>query len=356
MSDKNYKVLIYSETIKKTKDYLQRVQLKSVSAGALFKGQLEKENLTDLTIERFLELLLQTKSPQIFAESAVYGDGSDWNQTELSILGDIVIAMPVVVYDNALHIVPTVYDSPLSATLIYTPGALLRNDSGNTPADWKEVTQNDQIDPQGYYTLYERRLLPVFQYIDETVSEHGTKALVTIPGIGCGQFAGRFRGQMGCYLEAMLLEFLKRHSKEFSSIEVIYYDPYSECENSRYEIEHISLLVRPLKKGNQQRPQLSRPSVYQDEGDDFKELELFSIVAWDHVSWPGNDFYLGARVTDDGVKAAATDSMAVMTNVKGKYNPITNAYEPPKQYRTWNDVITQNKIELKIGDDLYIAK
>ena len=35
-------------------------------------------------------------------------------------------------------------------------------------------------------------------------------------------------------------------------------------------------------------------------------------MAWDYVSWPGNDFYGDLRNTDDGVKAAATNSMEVM--------------------------------------------
>lgn len=41
----------------------------------------------------FLTALLSTKQPLIFAESAVAGDGSDWNLTELGLLGDISVAM-----------------------------------------------------------------------------------------------------------------------------------------------------------------------------------------------------------------------------------------------------------------------
>ena len=68
------------------------------------------------------------------------------------------------------------------------------------------------------------------------------------------------------------------------------------------------------------------------------------MVAWDHVSWPGNDYWIGAasslaicdaftrgmhmmltmigpvrpgkRCTDDGVKAAATDTMRALTGVE----------------------------------------
>ena len=61
---------------------------------------------------------------------------------------------------------------------------------------------------------------------------------------------------------------------------------------------------------------------------------LFSIVAWDHVSWPGNDFFAGSRCTDDGVKAAATNSMFALTGIEGHYDPDRGAYLPPPPYRT----------------------
>ena len=55
-------------------------------------------------------------------------------------------------------------------------------------------------------------------------------------------------------------------------------------------------------------------------GNDFNDMDLYIVVAWDHVSWPGNDFYIGARATDDGVKAAATDVMFKMTGIEGSYD------------------------------------
>ena len=73
---------------------------------------------------------------------------------------------------------------------------------------------------------------------------------------------------------------------------------------------------------------------------------MFSIVAWDHVSWPGNDFYGGARCTDDGVKAAATNAMAVLTGVTGQYDQAQSAYLPPTPYRTWGEVVAANGLRL----------
>ena len=66
---------------------------------------------------------------------------------------------------------------------------------------------------------------------------------------------------------------------------------------------------------------------------------LHSIVAWDHVSWPGNDFYVGTRATDDGVKAAATSSMSVLTGVAGEYDAACGKHQPPPPYSNWAEVV-----------------
>ena len=94
------------------------------------------------------------------------------------------------------------------------------------------------------------------------------------------------------------------------------------------------------------KSQLCPPSDYAEDGDDFSDCILFSVVAWDHVSWPGNDYFGGSRCTDDGVKAAATDSMAVLTGIEGHYDPHRGAYLPPAPYRTWDEVVRQNGLRL----------
>ena len=64
------------------------------------------------------------------------------------------------------------------------------------------------------------------------------------------------------------------------------------------------------------------------------------------MSWPGNDFYGGSRSTDDGVKAAATDSMFVLTGLRGRYDEKTHCYLPPAGYRTWGDLVSRNRLRL----------
>lgn len=340
-------LLLPAETRARLVDYLASLRADIAFAGKRLRDNMPRIELATLTDSKFLDVLLNTKSPQIFAESAIAGDGTDWNLTELGILGDISIAMPVTIFDDGHHTAPIPHPEPFTGTLVFTPGALLRNGRGQTPADWAEVTLADGLlDPEGFFGLYERRLLPVFQHVNASAASHGKSALLTIPGLGCGQFAGPFRGELGAALQTVLERLLKTHGASFPNLKAVYYDPFNECANSRHEIHGTSLMVRPLLQGAAGKSQLCLPSAYAEAGDDFFNCLLFSIVAWDHVSWPGNDYFGGSRCTDDGVKAAATDSMAVLTGVEGHYDPHRGAYLPPAPYRTWDDVVRQNGLRL----------
>jgi hypothetical protein len=357
----NYQVLLNKQTLDKIESYLQSLKSDGV-AGHFLHNRLKNRDISQLTKIDLLELLISTKRPQIFAENEVRGNGIDWNQTELSILGDVSIATPVTIYDNGRHRNPEVHPEPFLGTLIFTPGALLRNGYNLTPADWNEVVivgvasslENREINREAYYRLYERRLLPGFLYANEVAKSKGKIALITIPGLGCGQFAGIFHGQLGSMLRDSLKTFLKTHGDKFTHIKVVYYDPYSECENERFEFDGISLLIRPLTKGNNNKPQLCQPETYAETGDNFTDYELFSFVAWDHVSWPGNDFYINARTTDDGVKAAATDMMTAMTGIEGKYDSRIYKYLPPSTYTDWRDVVMKNKLKIAVQNNLLI--
>ncbi len=340
-------LLIPDETRARLAGYLAALREGEETPGQRLADALANRDLMDLTQAEFQDALLNTKVPQIFAESAVSGDGSDWNLTELGILGDISIAVPVTVFDNGLHTNPVPHAKPFEGTLVFTPGALLRNGRGQTPVDWAEVVCADgSLDPERYFKLYERRLLPVFQFVEARAATGGKQALLTIPGLGCGQFAGPFKGRLGVELQTVLERLLTTHGKSFPKLKAVFFGPYSECSNARQEIHGIPLMVRPLLQGNQTKPQLCHPTAYEEPGDDFSDCELFSIVAWDHVSWPGNDFFAGSRCTDDGVKAAATDSMRVLTGIAGRYDRSRAAYLPPAPYRTWEDVVVQNGLRL----------
>ena len=169
---------------------------------------------------------------------------------------------------------------------------------------------------------------------------------MSIPGLGCGQFAGPFYGQLGALLDEALAQVLESLASELPHIELVHYDPYSQGEIATRRFDALKFVTRPLQKGVDARPQLRPPQEFAlVEGDN--AYRLYSLVAWDHVSWPGNDFYVGARSTDDGVKAAATSTMYEMTGFEGWYSPRGCGYRPMGPYRTWEEVVLQNGLRLK---------
>ncbi|MEA3641232.1 MAG: hypothetical protein VBE63_15010, partial [Lamprobacter sp.] len=344
-----YQWLLHPDSACAVADYRQQLAEQGLEqAGAYLRDQLRDQAPDSLSDAAFLECLVRTKRPLIFVESAVYGDGRDWSTTELSLLGNLGVAVPVRIFDDGRHHRPAVHPEPLSATLLFIPGALLRNGRGCVPADWQAVTQDGQLDPAGYRALYERRLLPLLRYADLDAAERGQTALITVPGLGCGQFAGPFAGRLGEELKGALIAVLQRHAPQLPHSRLIYYDPYSECRNERHDVDALSLRVRPLLQGNAERPQLCAPTHYAEAGDELSDCRLYSIVAWDQVSWPGNDYWGGARMTDDGVKAAASDLMRVITGVDGAYDARASGYQPPEPYSTWEALVQDRGTRLQL--------
>lgn len=339
-------LIIPPETRAKLARYAADLRSGSSRPGARLLKRLGAALVRELTDEQLLSALLDTKEPCIFAESAIHGDGRDWTLTELALLGDLSVATDVTVYDDGRHDDPVVHESPFPATLVFTPGALLRNERGQPPADWAEVTTPaGRLDPAGFAALYFRRLRPVFDYIHEHASRLGIRAFVTVPGLGCGQFAGPFRGQLGAMLETVLAQLLSAYAYAWPAIRAVYYDPYDECTPRRTRFSGLDFLVRPLTRASKSGlPQLCLPGDYAEQtDDDFCTCRLYSLVAWDHVSWPGNDFNAGSRATDDGVKAAATSALNSLIEIEGQYEPTHHAYLPPAPTNTWSELLVNRQ-------------
>jgi ADP-ribosylglycohydrolase len=348
-----YTVLLSQESWSRVEAYTGELR-SGAYPGARMKEQMKRLPVIDPGPEWILHSLLNSKKPRIFAESEVVGDGSDWTQEELRLLGDVAVAIPASVFDNGLHRGPSVHSQPMETTLLFVPGALLRADRGRTPAD-NEVVADGRIDMDRYVALYERRLLPSLVWASADATRRGQKALITVPGLGCGQFAGPFRGSLGVRLAEALRRILARHVDRLAGIRAVWYDPYSEGQPGRERIGSLDFLVRPLLQSSQGIPQLCHPASYEEQGDSFGDCRLYSVVAWDHVSWPGNDFIGGSRATDDGVKAAATDMLFRLTGVRGQYNMTTNTYDPPDGIGTWEELISRYGVELRATAGLVIV-
>ena len=110
--EKNYSIILSKETWKKIDDY--SILLKNGGkCGSNLSRVLSNESLESRNALNLLGALLDTKYPRIFAESAIFGDGSDWTLTELDLLGDISIGMSVTIYDNGAHQNPHIHDLSL---------------------------------------------------------------------------------------------------------------------------------------------------------------------------------------------------------------------------------------------------
>lgn len=341
-----YTLLLSDVTRQRLLQYAQSLRVGRAPGGYL--AAVLGDNVAPDELVPLLASLFRTRKPQIFAESQVRGDGSDWTLQELGLLGDISVAVPVQVHDDGQHRRPEVHAEPFPATLLFTPGALLDNGQGCVPADWDEIVRGGELLSQGFVQLYERRLLPVLLHADEVAAQRGRRALVTVPGLGCGMFAGQFRGQVEPYLEAALKELLQRHADRLTHVALIRFDPYKFDHDRQYNVGQTLLRVRSLQC-HPDTPQLCSPKAYEESSDDFSDCDLFSVVAWDHVSWPGNDFYAGSRATDDGVKAAATTTMYQMTGIEGQYDAGSFQYRPPAGFRTWGQVIDAHALHLDVS-------
>lgn len=359
-----YEIVISEMTLEKIKQYQAKLSSGQEQAGEYLANKLNATGkaVEDLTTTEFIEAMLSTKKPFIFAESQIKGWGKDWNNSELAILGDINVTVPVTIYDNGTWSpgAPgfSIHQKPLEGELLFTPGALLKHGkdfSGNTP-DFDEVTKDGVIDQVAYNALVERRLLPLLVHANEKAEREGKPALITLPGVGAGEFAGAFKGKMGVCLNIAIKEMLQKHSSHLGNIAAIYYDSYNECDNEQIEYHNIKYRVRPQMKGNQGKTQLSDPKTYQEAGDDFSKCKLYKIVAWDHVSLPGNDYFKGLRNTDDGVAAAATSSMAGITGVEGRYDANAKKYLPPNPpYHDWSEVAEKQVVHLRVENNLKIV-
>jgi hypothetical protein len=74
---KNYRTLVNPQTYQAAIFDLDRLKAGN-KAGEYLHHRLKDVDLDRITIPEFIELLMRTKRPQIFAESEVYGNGIDW--------------------------------------------------------------------------------------------------------------------------------------------------------------------------------------------------------------------------------------------------------------------------------------
>lgn len=115
-------------------------------------------------------------------------------------------------YDNGAWSKPVAHPKPLEVILVYVPGPLLTatNDLSAQP-DINEICVNGIFDKDAYYHMIERRLLPGLLNVNASADQKNEKLFITLPGIGCGAFAGAFRDRMHAEFEEAIRRLLTTH-------------------------------------------------------------------------------------------------------------------------------------------------
>ena len=94
-----YTILLSENTFKRIGDYAAFLRGGGQS-GEYLAQTLKGKAIEALDGRALLSALLNSKKPQIFAESTVIGDGIDWTLNELGMLGDISIGMTCLLYTS----------------------------------------------------------------------------------------------------------------------------------------------------------------------------------------------------------------------------------------------------------------
>lgn len=360
----SYEFLISEITLTRIAAYQAKLAQHGLGdMGANFKTILQAhlkkhaQTVDQLSKETFLTLLIQSKKHIIFAESGVSHDKNDWVFEEEEILGDVTANVPCAIFNDGGWGTSFVnHAKPIHGVLAYVPGALLRSSQGN-PVDLLEIVDaRGEIDQDKFNALYTRRLLPQLSRINRQAEAVNKKAVVTLPGIGTGQFAGKFAGpKIKTAFEKALRQVITANEANLKHIDVIYYDPHEGNQDTTDTIGHISYQVRPgLHKASPRTQQLAYPP-----GTSAETHLLASFVAWDHFSYMGNDYVGGSRQTDDGVKGASTDTMEkIVENAlgpndeiykknPGKYAPNDGRLAPPASFSCWKDYFIARNILLE---------
>lgn len=354
-----YMVITSQESFDKLEEYRVALLEGKIKAGDSLSKVLKNSNISSMTAYEFIDMILSTKIPLVFAENyRPLNKLWPWTLTEVELLGDINIAMSVQIFDDGKWHEPMVHLPPFQGYLMFTPGIVLHKEC---QFDYRNIVENGAINIGKYYETYERRLLPLLKFANDESASKGTMALVTIPGIGCGAFAGQFKNEIGGNFKKVIKDLLLNHGEELRNISLIYFNqnenpdllniPSSQSEN----IHGIKFLCSYTNDPNHKNL-LDKPSNY---GKTYQNHILFAFVAWDHLSYPGNDFFKNDRYTDDGVKAAATSSMTSLLAVQGVYKNFKYSpeYLNSMNMKEWGKVVEDLNYKLNTKDGgLFVLK
>jgi hypothetical protein len=325
-----YSFVISDATRKELQQYYDDIKNKKKKPGLYFEQKLKQEKTFNqkefekLTIEQFLEFLVNTKAPANLKKPPT--KIPEWNPEELSIKGAVGMVVPdLEIYSQDETYVNTQsqylgnedgdYDDAGAAISQIKPsfrGSLLFLPNIEFVADKSGIQdENQDIDINKYYKVYERRLLPLLVHANYRVGLKGRNAFITLLNISASDW--NFRDVAQAH-EKYLQEILKEHADKLPHVKGIYLQKtvvFSEQKLEKFTCgkkgsHEIQLLV------GKDKPQLLTPNEY---GDEFANCDLFSIVHFNPLDWPGKTFLMNRRENDSDNKLLSTNCFQVLAGI-----------------------------------------
>lgn len=347
--DRVMKIVYSNHTIKLLKEYLQAIKQDNKIIGINLQRYLRRHQEIDINtlnveeqkdLDTLYQAILRSKEPIIFAENVTPED-KRFSAQESEILGYTACITEVNAYDNGAYPKSTskikieTYKETVKQFLIHVSAPILQKGY----ADYgKIVGENNAIVDENYYKQIKRILLPALVEQNAICADLGKKAIIAMPGLGCGCFAGDFNGALAPYLNKAIKRLLKEHGNELPNIYGIYLDTFNECEEEYEKINGIHYVVEPSGAQKSNTNGYIAPLATAEKRVEFfkkldnkctleaKDLICVSIIAGDKLSEPGTDAVAGSKCTNEGVVGGATDLMGIHAFVKGAYDSSTNIY------------------------------
>ena len=372
---KNYKITLSEETRSKIDSYLTRIKqyggdLSQIIGDRLFEeiqSQVGSSNLQainqfirSLETDNFLNLLLNTKKPKSFAESVVLNsrdankteisdakNEAGWSTDEVDILEDVAICVSIIFYDNGgQKESQKKHQDPFQGELLYMPGPVFSGRAAKHLKTYQQIIHNDKFKEEEFIVTMKKKLLLLFLHANEN-STPENPAFITVPGISYGT------KEVPKALNKAIKQLLEEHHRSLPNIAGIHLDTFAteslgEDEDlERENIGHIIYRKQELEidhgRDGTRKQQLDKPENFDKR---FDKCKLFSVVAADALSWPGNDMNVGSRATDEEEKTGATNAMTVMTGIEGSYGDIERVYSLEGN-ATAENYILANKIRIE---------
>lgn len=339
----------YLRILKET-DIRELVEQKKM--GSRLYEVLRKSNIQSLTETELVDALLKTTRPLLFAENIDHaqGDGSDWTQHEIMLLGRIARVVKDVTVYSKRTLNPSEEDifnedEQPNATLLFVNGALLVG----CEADLKRVVSYDRIEgidiPKVNEVKFEKfledNLLPSILFANQDAGDQG--AVVTLPVIGGGEFAGGKNSKLAkqindCYVN-VVTNLIKKNKEHLPNIKAVVITGIPQ-RGQHTEKNCPTIYTTPDSIG--------LAPVIKNHTEDLIGLKVYAAIAGDHLSFPGNDGYAGSPKTHEGGCSTRTNVYSKITDEPGEFNPENQIYSPDDG--NWLDVCEDNKTTLNFSE------